>query len=297
MRNILKKIIDRNKAESDPETIYHYTSIDCFKSIVEKSELWLTNVLYMNDKMEYIDYLVSVADSMPAIKEKIGNNTFIDLLQELYDDDLATFNKSPQGLSSYFMFSTCSKNDYIPMWNYYSDRTGICLEFHRADLDKYLAEFSSISKVDFVNYSCIYDKDVKKKITQEYLQEIVETYGLDKYDDWRKIPQIKNTLLKYAWIFKNSDFEYEKEHRYVFKVSDALKRIESDYLALDFSSNNISLKPILKLIFQSKLPIKKVFISPLNKNETLEYGLKRFLEFHEYTDIDVVQSKNSLRQI
>jgi len=36
-----------------PDTLYHYTNLQGFQGIIENSNIWMSNLFYLNDKNEY----------------------------------------------------------------------------------------------------------------------------------------------------------------------------------------------------------------------------------------------------
>jgi hypothetical protein len=61
--------------EKPPSTLYHYTSQKGLLGIIEKGEIWATDILYLNDTMEY-KYAVNLfSEKIEKFKKSIFNST------------------------------------------------------------------------------------------------------------------------------------------------------------------------------------------------------------------------------
>lgn len=105
-----------------------------------------------------------------------------------------------------------------------------------------------------------------------------------------------NDLLNYSYMFKNNLFKYEEEERFVITIDGdyifgkSMKINDHEPAKVDFYNTKESIRPCLFLNFKDKLPINKIYVSPLSNNETALYGIKRFLDYYGY-EIDVIMEK------
>jgi hypothetical protein len=162
----------------------------------------------------------------------------------------------------------------------------VCIEFDAKELDKLFENAitnAGSSKKD--TYSCIYDENEKNEI----LKKCIDVYKTDfKPQDLGK-SKFWNAMLDYSYMFKDEIFKYENEIRFVIRldskyVDDSKQGNElvNEYLKIGFYNTSDTIRPCIFVKAKDKLPIKKIFISPFNRNETVYNGLQRFLKFHGY---------------
>jgi len=110
-----------------PHVLYHYTSTEGLHGIIEKRELWATNVLYLNDTSELsgaFELLTSELESAPL---KIG--------QKARDYCLCTEVYSERIPLDHFVTSFCEKGDLVGQWRAYgAPGTGYSIGFQASAL-------------------------------------------------------------------------------------------------------------------------------------------------------------------
>lgn len=276
-----------------PESIYHYTSIDALYRIIKDNELSLTNSMYLNDRLEFKEFLIYLCSVMKDVNEDQIFDERISLLKH----EIEKFNsntRSEYSHLSYYILSTCSKVGTLPMWNYYSKGEGVCIEFDENELSSFFESVTNKSeKIKYYNYNCIYYEDDKIKFLKSAInrvKNIVKNYPLDgNVTLW-------NNLLKYSYSFKNPIFDYENERRFVFEVDSKYLvngNIEEN-LNIGFYSHKDTIKPCLKI--SGKLPIKAIHLSPMNNNETAVNGIKIFLKLNGYENVTVSKDIKGTRE-
>lgn len=99
-------------------------------------------------------------------------------------------------------FSTVS--DYLPLWTYYSLKSGCCIEYSPKDFSntKYQVRLEPI----------IYDDETKKRIVRDIIKMIADMrYVKDNADEVRRI--VVYVIDRLKPMFKSQDFSFEKEVR------------------------------------------------------------------------------------
>ena len=123
---ILQQVFVNNKLNKEQpklNTIYHYTNLNNFISIIENQALYCTNTSFLNDKREYkygVDLLLSRID---ILKNNGFNSDILDMLVKHID----LIFKSER-------YVTCfSKNgDLLSQWRAYANNgKGISIGFNR----------------------------------------------------------------------------------------------------------------------------------------------------------------------
>ncbi len=254
-------------------SVYHYTSLDAFTKIIKGEKLWFTHIDCLNDTSEYSHYDIVLEKAIDEVKKETIINTnelenrldIIHKFKKLFHPDIYTFSFSNNGNS-------------IPMWNYYSEVSGISLGFNKILLTKMMSEYYIRKAIAFSGNDIIYDED----------KQIV----MFKENIYKTINESKNLEFDFH-IIKKDCFKYEDEYRFALLS----KNKESDI-------NIIATKTDLKKICIVELPegwkktITEIYISPYNKSENLKQKIIEFLEFNKIK-IDherIIKSELPVRQ-
>src|SRR5271157_272364 len=126
LNNCVHTFIDRLKKDgigeyaSRPSTLmlYHYTTAEGLKGIIQQDKIWATNFRYVNDRTEFL-YANSILESelrsrLPT-KRKLIDAVFDAILQT---DDLLV------GAVDIFIACFCEKGDLLSQWRGYGGRGG-----------------------------------------------------------------------------------------------------------------------------------------------------------------------------
>lgn len=110
------------------DNLYHYTSIDAMRGILGDKELWLSNVLSMNDSSECSNFINRLIKNLKTE------------LDSKYEADIVCFaNKIKQNLKENTPFVGCFSKleDNAAQWERYADNAkGVCIEFDRLAFEK-----------------------------------------------------------------------------------------------------------------------------------------------------------------
>lgn len=127
---------------SNKQEIYHYTSLQGFKSITENASLWMTKSTFLNDPDDCAlftslikQYLNKEKNNIFKINAKIDQTT-IELLFEKECDPISYINFIQHSIPLYVISFTKS-DDSIPMWKCYG-KDGMQLTFNKDTLLKSL---------------------------------------------------------------------------------------------------------------------------------------------------------------
>lgn len=179
------------KSFADPckGIIYHYTSVEGLRGIIENSEIWLTNVSFLNDTTECraLEEKKSLFDDSEFTNnyvkkrwKRFASNTVTD-----YDTYIASFS---------------SGNESLDQWRAYGNfRVGF--------------EANKLIKRRFNMYKCIYSEAQIKKWIQK--KEKVEEWTGNCLDDEYKRGAASHLIYAASKKYKNKHFKNEKEFRLV----------------------------------------------------------------------------------
>ena len=179
------------KAFADPcrGVIYHYTSAEGLKGIIENSEIWLTNAVFVNDTTE-----------CKALQEEKDLFDERDFSNEHVRDKWKYFINSPDKENNIYIASFSSGKESLGQWRAYGNfRIG----FKAKDL----------IKRPFNLYKCIYSK---KEIKEWLLKKgRIKEWNGNSLDDQSKRVAAFNLIYAASKKYKNKHFKEEREVRLV----------------------------------------------------------------------------------
>lgn len=116
-------------------------------------------------------------------------------------------------------------SDSLPMWKQYADNaTGICLTYDR-DYLKSLIKNEDNNKVEF--YKVCYTNQLK---SNDYISKQIET--IKKELEYIELDTSKSDILSkfdvVRYLFKESNYEYEQEYRFIKECKDEDIKIEKN---------------------------------------------------------------------
>lgn len=271
MNEDVKEIIEK-QFDVYGNLLYHYCSMDVFKSIIEKKELWLCNARHSNDTSE-LQYIIYVAKQMKENKE----------ISQLQYDKIEKFYKDAQG----YIVCMSQNADSLSQWRGYADdASGFSIGFNLSTVDNYALPLPSngkmyLKKVEYV------DEKIKEKI-----KDLIRNFK-GKINDIFEFQYFIYGLDQYSW--KNSSFEEENEFRLIY-VPVIEKRgngyeIDPNVLSkIKFKQSRGKISAYFPLAFPED-KINRIIIGP--KNNMTEDEVKLFLKASGFdeTIIDVEKSK------
>ncbi len=106
--------------ESNPDFLYHYTSVDATKSIISNNQLWASDAFKTNDNNEII-YIKNIL--LETCFQK-GDNS---LLREVIEIGVDKIYEWMSRRTFIVCFSSIKKSRKL--WNEYSKNDGVCIRF------------------------------------------------------------------------------------------------------------------------------------------------------------------------
>ncbi|MBA6409244.1 MULTISPECIES: DUF2971 domain-containing protein [Pseudoalteromonas] len=225
------------------EYVYHYTSADGLKGILESKSLWATNAEYLNDFREIkqgIDRIKSLRGSLSEFSqiklEEIyakHKNIPLDVTQkEMRSKDVHLANHflnflwniiDNNTIDEIYTTSFTTKRDSLNHWlTYGSEQTSYCIKFNKEKLfdDEYFRQRKLLSGYDDVDYQPT-EEMLHSLIEEHYLPEVL-SYVLDPNLNGNDLNEkcaiaaieiFNEAIFKIASI-KDQAFEYEEEYRF-----------------------------------------------------------------------------------
>jgi len=177
------------------QTVYHYTSAEGLKGIIENGEIWLTNTAFVNDTTECRAFW-----DLPK-HEVLGTDPFKNkgYAEECWDD----FQRCPLRENNEYIASFSESKDSLSQFHMYG---GYCIGF----------DVSRLARRGFWLHRCVYT-------SQEIRAWIREKFSLEQWNGVSLDAQAKRAAAFYLFTaapvkYKNAHYKTEREVR-LFSVS------------------------------------------------------------------------------
>ena len=270
--------------------IYHYTSPEGLKAILENRSLRFTNYRFLNDKKEGLCKENDISAKIEELKEKDTNSKgrdFFELLKQQIIDiniDDCLIDKSVSGeyceiKNDYYVLSLSKELDSLSMWNYYIKNRkyeGYNIGFKLEVLQKIFSKVAKDSKgVKFedkdINYMNMQDENNEfENIILSFKEQYVRTYS----GKMKIVFECRDKILRNYIFSKNNCFRHENEYRFVL-----MKNRNSEIKEQFYIKNGI-ITPYIDIPLNDEdvvKAIKSITISPLLEEEIAKKGLEFFL--------------------
>ena len=289
------------------DKLYHYTTAEGIRGIVESREFIATKSDFLNDKLEF-QYAVEVMERL--IEKYIVN---VDLrkqfsaklqveIERLGIISSACSSADEDEMSFYVVAFSKQQNNSL-LWAEFTDFRGYCLEF---DYEKIVEGFQE--RV-FLHGTVIYDEAEQMNVLLESLlscmrnlvdegakdlEGFFEEDAIPSEDSLDKlVEQMAVVCSVYAMFFKKSFFEGEEEYRFIFPPRKQEQGEDRPKFRL---LDQIFLPYIMVRLKGEKedLPLQSVMVGAKNNSDIAVRGMKYFLKT-QGMDIPVLLSDIPLR--
>ena len=186
------------------DSLFHYTDAGAVKSILEKKELWLTDIRFLNDTQELndgVEYIVDALDEV-AIGQSGKESVVLRAVNEL-EAGFTSYVSQWVDSEPVFVCSFSESANQLSQWRAYGS---YAIEFDR---DRLSAELSLVG--------CLYDRGHKINKAMESVGRSVEglVHDFNQYGENLPIDSLDRlaALIRTASTFKNEHFHEEREVR------------------------------------------------------------------------------------
>jgi len=224
--------------ELPPQKLYHYTSTEAFRCIIEFRTLWASDIFYLNDQQEIvhaIDLLQMTCKSLAKDKNRIEITFLEKLVNEL------EFHKKDQ--PHIFTASFSASRDQLSQWRAYSQSGGYALAFNGSVLSR-IAQAQGYQLV-----RCIYEESDKVKIFKECVFSILSRLNPNEID--LIVENSAKVFLEVAAMMKHKGFAEENEWRL---ISTGRQNMVSE---IKYRSNTKYLIPFREIALESQNILQK----------------------------------------
>lgn len=292
------------------DKLYHYTTAEGVRGIVENREFLATKSDFLNDKLEF-QYAVEVMERLTEkyiVNQELRERFFSKLKMEI--DRLGVITPICEGdtdceideMSFYVVAFSKLQNNAL-LWAEFTDFRGYCLEF---DYEKIVEGFQN--RV-FLHGTVIYDEEEQMNGLLESLlsciRNLIEegTTDLEGFFEEEANPsdesldklvtEMSVVCSVYAMFFKKSFFKGEQEYRFIFPpLLNKTGMDKPNFRLLD----QIFL-PYIMVEFEGEkedIPLESVMVGAKNNSDIAVRGMRYFLKT-QGIDIPVLLSDIPLR--
>lgn len=190
----LKTIYHERYLPNEDSVIYHYCSEQTFLAICKTQSIWLSDILEMNDRLEYQWGRDKVTEVLKKHKDEFTQDFRISLIMGIYAPDT---HVRP------FICSFSKVADLLSQWRAYAqDGAGFSIGFSA----RYIYEHLGVN----IN-SVVYAEDEQEELVLDTIKGLFATWHIDKVE-YYKIAMMFGVELAY---FKNPSFFEEQEIRII----------------------------------------------------------------------------------
>ncbi len=186
--------------ERPPDYLYHYTTAEGLKGIVENREIWASDIFSLNDSSEVYHGRDLLFDCLNARKSKLDPNLKKQLIASLEE-------LGPRKFVSTYVCSFSKEGDDLSQWRAYCPHGGYAIGFPTDQLQEFAAGQDGVSLE-----CCVYERKDKLKLCRRFIRTLDggPRYSLKLYAEI--------FAAEFACRFKHKAFKSEEEWRLISAV-------------------------------------------------------------------------------
>lgn len=264
--------------------LYYYTTTQTLQFILQKGNIYATNIRYMNDSEEYTNGLQEIyklVEKDDILKEwsrlrdiPIDRNEIRNVFTE------RSLNECMMDLE-YYSISFCKKNDLLSQWAIYARESGVSIRMNFEDREYVFSTFAEENvntdrvkwrtrprEVHYFTYDSMSNdrelyRDESFKILDKLLVKQKRTDYIEQMEKWKNI----------ATYIKRFDFYQEAESRIVFDP-----KLASGSPRIDYRNDKKVIKPYIDIECQNGWPVWGVMVGPGFNQEIVFNSIKHLLD-------------------
>jgi len=297
--------------------LFHYTTADGLKGIIEQNELWATSAYFLNDSAE-ITYgyglLKEVLDDWIAKNPRDEKSLSLGLARDLrksFGEDLLNMDI----IKPIYLACFCEDDNLLSQWRTYGQSGGYSFGF-KVPADAIGGSFKPEPNIYTARWVKVdYDRNEQIKKCRTILDSVLPNF--DDPDTARAIAAVdSHPIVGYSGIrrvaadilleeivgFKNKAFDVEKEWRIVVRQRELVKQGTDDggktTTPVHFRTSNGMLVPYVYLIATEpteRLPVACVRSGPTLDRTTTGMVVRMMLEKNGFSNVRVEGSDISVR--
>ena len=311
-------------------TVYHYTSPEAFRAIVQKRALRFTDIRFLNDKSESTYFVEMLADFLnkrgqdyPVFRgcfQRMLNGRTPHDISNVYDEAFL-----PEGMTDKFysskqrcyVFSTCTEHDCLNMWNYYVNNNayqGYNIGFKAGNLlNSFMSDLNDtiLDQVSVKYGRVVYRREEQFQMLDTMVSEMEKKLTCfkpyeDSSEDAAALNQwlIQREIDAYAAFFKHPAFEAENEFRIALIVesgrlpqgtkADKYPTERTKKIVEGFTTKRGLIVPYVQVTLHGD-SINSVTVAPIMEFELAKRGVRELMRGSQIDHVKVMHSEIPIR--
>jgi hypothetical protein len=291
--------------EEGREHVYHYTTGEGLKGIIEGKSLWATGAYYFHDTSE-IDYGCQLAASVLEKGFAAAGSGFAELALRQAHTVLSDSAQRNVRIATLYVACFCESDNLLSQWRTYSRSGGFALGFRVAELGDLQPEHMTVSRPTKV----LYQEEDQIKRVRDLIGDAIVVFGEDDVvrgdadnpsadSVLAAGGEIAQILLSAITSFKAPDFAEEREWRLVCQpqyVEDGQK-IDAVRKTARFRASSRGLAPFVELRYPSSdpnrrtLPIDSVRFGPTQTPDLVKSVTRMLLDANGFHAVRIDGSR------
>lgn len=283
--------------------LYHYTTSEGLKGILESKCLHATAASFLNDSSE-IAYGCSILhDVLDAKKSERANSN--ESTVRLVEDLLQIFcNDAGRATWSQMVFVTCfcEQDNLLSQWRAYGQDGGYSLEFHISE-ENTLRLRPEPNAFTSILVPVLYHRNQQIEACNALLTLILDTMSVNQLDDAFSLEEssyiydrirgvVADLLIEEILAWKHPAFQEEREWRLVSRKREVFRyeKVDAreDKAELHFRTKRGLIVPYIKLQpAQGPLQVSSITIGPTLDKKKAQPGLGKLLEANGFRDVQI----------
>ena len=226
--NLVAEFREQFIEENLPDVLYHYTSIEGFKGIIDSKEIWATAANHLLNDPTEITHAKEIALEILRKRKSDFNSK-----GELYNNCKSAIESSDRSKDFQCICSFSEEGDLLSQWRAYCPKGGVSIGFSGERIENNIGDpciqdgicvenyYNDYIRESYI-YKCIYDPDEQEKKIDELIGFLLKHANCQVAGFFWKMIQT------FSYSFKHKSFEEEKEWRLCYwpeenKLKDRVK--------------------------------------------------------------------------
>jgi len=277
------------------KTLFHYTTFEGLKGILEENCFRATDAYTTNDSQEIVHGIELIKNYLKKSRENeaikkvreftdylIGKKRSDNLASGIFLTCFSSYDAADVDKDSYHF-----KNGLLSQWRGYGLKQGYALKF---DSDLLLKDFESESredKKDAVHASgdvtyCNMEDYLDKEDNKKSFDEMTKSIGKFKtkpsgFSESREEQQLFESILKICFHNKHEGFSEEREHRVVKAIWENKESIKNDVFFYEGCGGLV--RSYVKILEgKPRMALKEIIVGPSPNKERNKIQIESFLK-------------------
>jgi hypothetical protein len=204
----------------EPEVVYHYTTMETMKKMVEKPSIWATSLSYLNDVSEGEHFLKLICERLPVYREThlLDDPGIFDKIEE---KDILGFEGRP------FVASFSQDDDSLPQWRAYCPNgNGVAVGFRveclkrafiepKDEPNESVAPYITFMPVEYIDGSDLESLDQEIDSVLVAVRILAERHAQKGLSDFPASRYFRFLIQRMACFKKHPAFSNEHEYRLI----------------------------------------------------------------------------------